>query len=89
MTYKNVYVIDSLNLLLKRENGEFVNVSFSSEMDLDCIASNWQNHEIILKLLWPRITAISWKMVALLVQFFFYNETRGKERDVETSGATI
>ena len=45
----------------KRENGE---------MDLDCIACNWQNHEIILKLLWPRLTAISWKMVALLVHFF-------------------
>ena len=64
----------------ERENGEFVNVFFCSEMDLDCIACNWQNHEIILKLLWPRLTAISWKMVALLVHFF--STMKQEERNV-------
>ena len=61
----------------KRENSEF-EIFFCSEMDIDCIACNWQNHEIILKLLWPRLTAISWKMVALLVHFFLqWNKRKG------------
>ena len=63
----------------KRENSEF-EIFFCSEMDIDCIACNWQNHEIILKLLWPRLTAISWKMVALLVHFF--STMKQEERNV-------